>query len=123
MLAGVSHCSCCDSNSALGGVCRQPDAGLTDLQEMEMGELLKFFGVLILITQFEFNSQSDLWKPVSDNKFILCLAIGTTTGMAKHQFENLLANITFSDQTETRPDGMSLEKVQVEIGGWFYIRI
>jgi hypothetical protein len=27
-----------------------------DLQEMEMGELLKFFGVLILITRFEFNS-------------------------------------------------------------------
>jgi Transposase IS4 len=41
-----------------------------DQQEMEMGELLKFFGVLILITQFEFNSQRDLWKPVSDNKFI-----------------------------------------------------
>jgi Transposase IS4 len=27
-----------------------------DLQEMEMGELLKFFGVLILITWLEFNS-------------------------------------------------------------------
>jgi hypothetical protein len=75
-----------------------------------MVELLKFFGVLILITQFEFNSQRDLWKPVSDNKFIPSPAIGNTTGKAKHQFENLLANITFSVQLETQPEGMSLEK-------------
>jgi Transposase IS4 len=81
-----------------------------DLQGMEMGELLKLFGVLILITQFEFNSQRDLWKPVSDNKFIPSPAIGMTTGMAKHQFKNLLTNITFSDQPETQPKGMSSEK-------------
>jgi Transposase IS4 len=30
--------------------------------------------------------------------------------MSKHRFENLLANITFSDQPETQPEGMSLEK-------------
>jgi Transposase IS4 len=81
-----------------------------DLQEMEMGELLKFFGILILITQFEFNSQRDLWKPVSDNKFIPSPAIGMTTGMSKHWFKNLLANIMFSDQPETQPEGESSEK-------------
>jgi hypothetical protein len=31
--------------------------------EMGMGELLKFFGVLILITWFEFNNHTDLWSP------------------------------------------------------------
>jgi Transposase IS4 len=35
-----------------------------------------------------------------------------TTGMSKHQFDILLANMTFSDQPETRPEGMSSEKYQ-----------
>jgi Transposase IS4 len=81
-----------------------------DLLEMEMGELLKFFGVLIM--WFEFNSQRDLWKPLPDKKFIPSPAIGTTTGMLKHQFTNLLASLTFTKQPETQPEGMSSEKYQ-----------
>jgi Transposase IS4 len=78
--------------------------------EMGMGELLKFFGVLILISRFEFSNCRDLWSPKSNNRFIPSPAIGMTTGMSKHRFDILLANMTFSDQSETRPEGMSSEK-------------
>jgi hypothetical protein len=47
---------------------------------------------------------------MSDNKFIPSPAIGTTTGMPKHQFKNLLANLTFSKQPESQPEGVSSEK-------------
>jgi Transposase IS4 len=79
---------------------------------MGMGELLKFFGVLILITRFEFSNRRDLWSPKSNNWFIPTPAIGMTTRMSKHQFDILLTNMTFSNQPETRPKGMSLEKYQ-----------
>jgi Transposase IS4 len=69
--------------------------------EMRMGELLKFFGVLILITKFEFSNHRDPWSPNSNNQFISSLAIGMTTGMSKHWFDILLANMTFSNQPET----------------------
>jgi Transposase IS4 len=78
--------------------------------EMGMGELLKFFGILILITRFEFSNCRDLWSPNSNNWFIPTLAIGMTTRMSKHQFDILLANMTFSNQPEARPKGMSSEK-------------
>jgi hypothetical protein len=76
-----------------------------DLLEMEMGELLKFFGVLILITQFEFNSQGICGIPCQTNKSIPSPGIGTTTGMSKHQFKNLLTNPMFSKQPETQLEG------------------
>jgi Transposase IS4 len=74
---------------------------LEEDEQPEMGELLKFFGALILITQFEFSNRRDLWSPNSSNRFIPSPAIGMTTGMPKHQFGVILANMTFSNQPET----------------------
>jgi Transposase IS4 len=82
---------------------KKPDIG--------MGELLKFFGVLILIMQNKFSNHRDLWSPNLHNRFIPTLAIGMTTlRISKHWFDILLANMTFSDQPETPPEGMSSEK-------------
>jgi hypothetical protein len=77
-----------------------------------MGELLKFFGVLILITRFEFSNRRGLWIPNSNSWFIPTLAIGMTTGVSKHWFDILHANMTLNDQPETQPEGMSSEKYQ-----------
>jgi Transposase IS4 len=65
----LDHFTACFPPQAMSNIIALTNKKLRDddLQEMEMGELLKFFGVLILITQFEFNSPRDLWKPVSDN--------------------------------------------------------
>jgi Transposase IS4 len=71
--------------------------------EMGMGELLKFFGVLILRMQFEFSNCRDLWSPNSNNWFISSLAIGMTTGMSKHWFDILLANMTFATNQRLDP--------------------
>ena len=34
------------------------------------GEIVKFFGVMLLVTQFEFGSQASLWSNTSTNKYI-----------------------------------------------------
>ena len=34
------------------------------------GEIVKFFGVMLLVTQFEFGSWASLWSNTSTNKYI-----------------------------------------------------
>ena len=34
------------------------------------GEIVKLFGVMLLVTQFEFGSQASLWSNTSTNKYI-----------------------------------------------------
>ena len=41
-----------------------------DKQITTVGELLKWFGVLILITRFEFGDRASLWSLESHNKYI-----------------------------------------------------
>jgi Transposase IS4 len=51
---------------------------------ISVGELLKFFGVLVLMTRFEFGKRHDLWKTSPISKYIpapglarqVCLATG-----------------------------------------------
>jgi hypothetical protein len=82
---------------------------------MEMGELLKLFGVLILVTWFEFNSQRDLWKPLSDNKFIPGPAIGATTGMSSISLKSA-HKPDIQQATRNSARGDELQKLLVETG-------
>jgi Transposase IS4 len=62
--------------------------------EMGMGELRKFFGVLILVTRFEFRNLRDLQSPNSNNQSIPTPAIGMTIRMS-----NKNISLIFSLQT------------------------
>ena len=42
------------------------------------GEIVKFFGVLLLVTWFEFGSQASLWSITSTNKYIPAPSFGLT---------------------------------------------
>jgi hypothetical protein len=52
---------------------------------LTMTELLKFFGILILSTRFEFGSRSELWSRTAPSKYQPAPAFGRC-GMPRHCF-------------------------------------
>ena len=73
------------------------------------GEIVKFFGVMLLVTQFEFGSRASLWSNMSTNKYIPAPLFGLT-GMLWKQFNDLWMCIRFSDQPCDRPSEMTSEQ-------------
>ena len=78
------------------------------VEQLTMGELLKFFGVLILATKFEFSSRASLWSNVAPFKYQPAPAFGRT-GMKRNRFDVIWECLTFSKQPQVRPQGMSAE--------------
>lgn len=72
-------------------------------------EVLKFFGVLILITRFEFTTRASLWSSVATSKYLPAPALNKTQ-MSRNRFDHLLRCIRFSEQPSVRPEGMSSER-------------
>jgi len=70
------------------------------------GELLKWFGVLILITRFEYGDRASLWSPETDSRYIPPPMLGRT-GMTRPRFDELFQYMEWSEQPEERPEGMS----------------
>ncbi|KAI2491610.1 Transposase IS4 [Fragilaria crotonensis] len=79
-----------------------------ELQRTNTSELLKFFGIIILSTKFEFTSRSSLWSTVAPSKYRPAPQFGLT-GMSKHRFEELFRAIRFSNQPPVQGDGVSSE--------------
>ena len=73
------------------------------------GEIVKFFGVMLLVTWFEFGSQASLWSNTSTNKYIPAPSFGLT-GMPQKQFDDLWMCIRFSDQPRNCPSDMTSEQ-------------
>jgi Transposase IS4 len=69
-------------------------------------ELIRFFGVCILITQFEFETRRNLWLTKTGSKYIPSPNL-SGTGMTRHRFDDISGSITFSHQPPTRPSAMS----------------
>ena len=63
------------------------------------GKILNFFGILILITRFEFSSQRTLWATTATSKYKPAAALGKT-GMPQNHFDDLFSHIRFSDQPD-----------------------
>ena len=73
------------------------------------GEIVKSFGVMLLVTQFEFGSWASLWSNVTTNKYIPGPSFGLT-GMPQKRFNDLWMCIRFSDQPPNRPSDMTSEQ-------------
>ena len=73
------------------------------------GEIVKFFGELLLVTRFEFGSWASLWSNTSTNKYIPAPSFGLT-GMPRKQFDDLWMCIRFSDQPHNHPSEMTSEQ-------------
>ena len=76
-------------------------------QKTSENEILKMFGILVLMTRFEFSSRASLWSTTAPSKFVPAVCFGKTTGMPRHRFDDLWSCIRWSSQAETRPDNMS----------------
>ena len=72
-------------------------------------EILKLFGVLVLITRFEFGSRASLWATTAPSKYIPAPCFGKT-GMSRHRFDVLFRCLTFSNQPSERPPSLSHEQ-------------
>jgi hypothetical protein len=72
------------------------------------GEMLKFFGIMILATRYEFGSRRTLWSTTSPVKYIPPPAFGKT-GMSKNRFDDLWSCCVWSMQPSERPEGMTHE--------------
>jgi Transposase IS4 len=72
-------------------------------KEIELGELLRFFGVILLITKFDFGRRRELWNTVSSFKYVPSPQFGIRTGMCRNRWMNLV----YSAQPEERPADMS----------------
>jgi hypothetical protein len=64
--------------------------------QLTTGELLKFFGVLILGTRHEFGHRADLWKNEAGIRLLQAPAFGTKTGMPRKRFDDTWSSLTFS---------------------------
>ena len=58
-----------------------------------IGELLKFFGILVIITRFEFGKRLSLWTDTAHTRFVPPPNLGHTTGMSRHRL------ISFGDMS------------------------
>ena len=64
---------------------------------MTKGSLIKFFGIIILGTRFEFLSRSDLWSTESVSRFVEAPKFGEMTGMSRNRFDKICRCIRFSE--------------------------
>ena len=63
------------------------------------GEMIKWFGIIILATCFEFGDRASLWSTVYKSKYRSDPAFGNT-GMNRHRFYILWRHVRWSDQPD-----------------------
>jgi hypothetical protein len=73
---------------------------------MSHAELMRFFGVCILITRYDFDFRRDLWSTTTGSKYMAPVNLAAT-GMSRHRFDDIWGCLTFSIQPPNRPPGMS----------------
>ena len=78
-------------------------------KNITVSEFLKFFGLIILITCFEFGDRSSLWSTVGRTKYIDAHSLGSRTGMGRDRFDDIFSCIRFSHHPDARPEGMSTQ--------------
>ncbi len=72
-------------------------------QQTNRLEILKFFGILVLISRHQFGTRRDFWLSVSKFKYISAPKFGVI--MPRHRFETLRSCIRFSDNVNMGDDG------------------
>lgn len=82
------------------------------MQATTAGEVLKFLGVVILATRYEFGAGADLWVTKPRSKYLLAPAFGERTDLPRSRFEALWSCATFSAQSA---EGDATEKGRWEL--------
>ena len=80
-----------------------------ELNKTNCSEMLKFFGVVLLISKFEFTSRASLWSSVAPSKYQPAPHFGLTE-MSKHRFDDLFRAVRWSNQPPAPGDAESSEQ-------------
>ena len=75
-------------------------------EELSKSELLKFLGLCILITRFQFSSRRNLWSTTATSKYVPAFRLGQLSGMSRCRFDEIWSCLRWSYQPEERPDDM-----------------
>ena len=68
------------------------------------GEMIKWFGIIILATRFEFGDRASLWSNVSQSKYRSDTDFGKTV-MNRHCFNIMWRHVLSSHQPDMRGEG------------------
>ena len=79
------------------------------IRETTAGEIIIFFGVMILMSRYEFGERRGLWSSEPSFKYMPAPNFGRT-GMSRHRYEEIWSCIRFSFQPQERPPGTSHER-------------
>jgi len=61
--------------------------------------MLKFIGVIVLATRYEFGSRAELWSTKPRNPYLVAPAFGERTGLSRCRFYSLWSCVAFSEQS------------------------
>lgn len=67
-------------------------------QPTTAGEVLKFIGVTLLVTRYEFYPRADPWLTKARNKHMHARAFGQHTGLSRPRYDALWSCVTFNQQ-------------------------
>jgi Transposase IS4 len=90
--------------------------------EVTCGELLNFFGVLVLMTRLEFGSRASLWSTTPEFKFQPAHSLGKT-GISRDLFDRIsyIQELEVEQSARCKAGRYDLRAIAVEISGWFCI--
>ena len=72
------------------------------------GEIIKLFGVILLITKYEFKDRADLWNVTAPSRYEVAPNFGALTAMSRNRFDELFRYIRFGIQpTNEVPDHLN----------------
>ena len=83
-------------------------------KETNKGEMIKWFGIIILATCFEFLDRASLWSTVSQSKYRNAPAFGKT-GMNRHRLDMPLRHVRWSHQPDEQGEGKIHEAYRWEL--------
>ena len=81
-----------------------------NLDKMDVAEFLRWFGVVLLISCYEFSMQRELWAARTHSKFLHPVELGQATGMLWQKYDNIWICLHLSFQLDTRPDNVPSEE-------------
>ena len=73
-----------------------------------MGEMIKWFGIIILATRFEFGDRASLWSTVSQSKYRSATSF-VNTGINRHHFDMIWRHVLCIHQPDVQGEGTSHE--------------
>lgn len=73
-------------------------------------ELLRFIGIILLATKYDWNDRADLWSTTNPSKYVNAINFGKLTNMSRNRFDFLWKHMRFSHQPQEIPEGMSSTK-------------